>query len=125
MAKAEIADRDTGLCLGTHSNATSMHPGTLITEHREIILCCIVYAALQKTLYKPRFDNSSPLVNFLRFDFGEEWAAFVKSAEDLAGLILDTKASVTDFDMDESQGHLKLLRRPLLSLLAKVQAMVG
>ena len=47
-----------------------------------------------------------------------------ESAKDLAGLILDTEASVTDFDMDEDQERLKSLRKPFLSLLAKAQAMV-
>lgn len=51
-------------------------------------------------------------------------AAFIESAKDLAGLILDTEASVTDFDMDEDQERLKSLRKPFLSLLAKAQAMV-
>lgn len=49
---------------------------------------------------------------------------FIESAKDLAGLILDTEASVTDFDMDEDQERLKSLRKPFLSLLAKAQAMV-
>lgn len=97
LAKTEIADRDTGLCLDTHSNTTSAHSGTLVTEHRETALCCIAHAALQKILHKSRFDDSSPLVDFFRFDLGEEWAAFIESAKDLAGLILDTEASVTDF----------------------------
>ena len=69
-------------------------------------------------------DDSSPLVDFFRLDLGEEWAAFIESAKDLAGLILDTEASVTDFDMDEDQERLKSLRKPFLSLLAKAQAMV-
>lgn len=124
LAKTEIADRDTGLCLDTHSNTTSAHSGTLVTEHRETALCCIAHAALQKILHKSRFDDSSPLVDFFRFDLGEEWAAFIESAKDLAGLILDTEASVTDFDMDEDQERLKSLRKPFLSLLAKAQAMV-
>lgn len=110
LAKTEIADRDTGLCLDTHSNTTSAHSGTLVTEHRETALCCIAHAALQKILHKSRFDDSSPLVDFFRFDLGEEWAAFIESAKDLAGLILDTEASVTDFDMDEDQERLKSLR---------------
>ena len=76
LAKTEIADRDTGLCLDTHSNTTSAHSGTLVTEHRETALCCIAHAALQKILHKSRFDDSSPLVDFFRFDLGEEWAAF-------------------------------------------------
>lgn len=63
-------------------------------------------------------------MDFFRFDLGEEWAAFIESAKDLAGLILDTEASVTDFDMDEDQERLKSLRKPFLSLLAKAQAMV-
>lgn len=112
LAKTEIADRDTGLCLDTHSNTTSAHSGTLVTEHRETALCCIAHAALQKILHKSRFDDSSPLVDFFRFDLGEEWAAFIESAKDLAGLILDTEASVTDFDMDEDQERLKSLRKP-------------
>lgn len=124
LAKTEIADRDTGLCLDTHSNTTSAHSGTLVTEHRETALCCIAHAALQKILHKSRFDDSSPLVDFFRLDLGEEWAAFIESAKDLAGLILDTEASVTDFDMDEDQERLKSLRKPFLSLLAKAQAMV-
>lgn len=49
LAKTEIADRDTGLCLDTHSNTTSAHSGTLVTEHRETALCCIAHAALQKS----------------------------------------------------------------------------
>ena len=109
LAKTEIADRDTGLCSDTHSNTTSAHSGTLVTEHRETALCCIAHAALQKILHKSRFDDSSPLVDFFRFDLGEEWAAFIESAKDLAGLILDTEASVTDFDMDEDQERLKSL----------------
>lgn len=124
LAKTEIADRDTGLCLDTHSITTSAHSGTLVTEHRETALCCIAHAALQKILHKSRFDDSSPLVDFFRLDLGEEWAAFIESAKDLAGLILDTEASVTDFDMDEDQERLKSLRKPFLSLLAKAQAMV-
>lgn len=96
----------------------------MVTEHRETALCCIAHAALQKILHKSRFDDSSPLVDFFRFDLGEEWAAFIESAKDLAGLILDTEASVTDFDMDEDQERLKSLRKPFLSLLAKAQAMV-
>lgn len=124
LAKAEIADRDAGHCSDTHSITTSAHSGTLVTEHRETALCCIAHAALQKILHKSRFDDSSPLVDFFRFDLGEEWAAFIESAKDLAGLILDTEASVTDFDMDEDQERLKSLRKPFLSLLAKAQAMV-
>lgn len=77
-----------------------------------------------KILHKSRFDDSSPLVDFFRLDLGEEWEAFIESAKDLAGLILDTEASVTDFDMDEDQERLKSLRKPFLSLLAKAQAMV-
>lgn len=76
-----------------------------------------------KILHKSRFDDSSPLVDFFRFDLGEEWAAFIESAKDLAGLILDTEASVTDFDMDEDKERFKSLCKPL-SLLAKAQAMV-
>lgn len=124
LAKAEIADRDAGHCSDTHSITTSAHSGTLVTEHRETALCCIAHAALQKILHKSRFDDSSPLVDFFRFDLGEEWAAFIESAKDLAGLILDTEASVTDFDMDEDKERLKSLRKPFLSLLAKAQAMV-
>ena len=124
LAKAEIADRDAGHCSDTHSITTSAHSGTLVTEHRETALCCIAHAALQKILHKSRFDDSSPLVDFFRLDLGEEWAAFIESAKDLAGLILDTEASVTDFDMDEDQERLKSLRKPFLSLLAKAQAMV-
>lgn len=124
LAKTEIADRDAGHCSDTHSITTSAHSGTLVTEHRETALCCIAHAALQKILHKSRFDDSSPLVDFFRFDLGEEWAAFIESAKDLAGLILDTEASVTDFDMDEDKERLKSLRKPFLSLLAKAQAMV-
>ena len=91
---------------------------------RMVALECITFAAIQRALRKSRFDDSSPLVDFFRFDLGEEWAAFIESAKDLAGLILDTEASVTDFDMDEDQERLKSLRKPFLSLLAKAQAMV-
>lgn len=63
-------------------------------------------------------------MDFFRFDLGEEWAAFIEAAKDLVGLILDTEASVTDFDMDEDQERLNSLRKPFLSLLAKAQAMV-
>ena len=124
LAKTEIADRDAGHCSDTHSITTSAHSGTLVMEDHETALCCIAHAALQKILHKSRFDDSSPLVDFFRFDLGEEWAAFVESAKDLAGLILDTEASVTDFNMDEDQERLKSLRKPFLSLLAKAQAMV-
>lgn len=110
LAKAEIADRDAGHCSDTHSTTTSAHSGTLVTEHRETALCCIAHAALQKILHKSRFDDSSPLVDFFRLDLGEEWAAFIESAKDLAGLILDTEASVTDFDMDEDQERLTKLK---------------
>ena len=63
-------------------------------------------------------------MDFSPNDLGEEWAASIESAKDLAGLILDTEASVTDFDMDEDQERLKSLRKPFLSLQAKAQAMV-
>lgn len=49
QAMSETADRDTGLCSDTHSNTTSAHSGTLVTEHRETALCCIAHAALQKS----------------------------------------------------------------------------
>ena len=82
LAKTEIADRDAGHCSDTHSITTSAHSGTLVTEHRETALCCIAHAALQKILHKSRFDDSSPLVDFFRFDLGEEWAAFIESAKE-------------------------------------------
>lgn len=123
QAMTEIADRDTGHCSDNHFDTTAAHSGTFDTEYRETALCCIVLAALRKILHKSRFDDSSPLVDFFRFDLGEEWAAFIESAKDLAGLILDTEASVTDFDMDEDKERLKSLRKPFLSLLAKAQAM--
>ena len=116
LAKTEIADRDTGLCLDTHSNTTSAHSGTLVTEHRETALCCIAHAALQKILHKSRFDDSSPLVDFFRFDLGEEWAAFIESAKDLAGLGIellvieivlaqDLACGVLTFEMDDQTGQ--------------------
>ena len=124
LAKTEIADRDAGHCSDTRFGTTAAHSGTLDAELRETALCCIARAALQKILHKSRFDDSSPLVDFFRLDLGEDWADFIESAKELAGLILDTGASGTDFDMDEDKERLKSLRKPFLSLLAKAQAMV-
>ncbi len=123
LAKTEIADRDAGHCSDTSFGTTVAHYGTLDAELRETALCCIARAALQKILHKSRFDDSSPLVDFFRLDLGEDWSDFIESAKDLAGLILDTGAFGTDFDMDEDKERLKSLRRPFLSLLAKAQTM--
>lgn len=124
LAKAEIADRDAGHCSDTHSITTSAHSGTLVTEHRETALCCIAHAALQKSCT----SRDSMTVRRLWISSGltsaKNGRTFIESAKDLAGLILDTEASVTDFDMDEDQERLKSLRKPFLSLLAKAQAMV-
>ena len=123
LARIGTADCDAKHCSDTGFCTTAAHSGTLDAELRETALCCIARAALQKILHKSRFDDSSPLVDFFRLDLGEEWTAFIESAKDLAGLILDTGASGTDFDMDEDKERLKSLRKPFLSLLAKAQAM--
>ena len=123
LARIGTADCDAKHCSDTRFCTTAAHSGTLDAELRETALCCIARAALQKILHKSRFDDSSPLVDFFRLDLGEEWTAFIESAKDLAGLILDTGASGTDFDMDEDKERLKSLRKPFLSLLAKAQAM--
>ena len=72
-------------------------------------------------LRKSRFDDSSPLVEFFRLDLGEEWAAFMETSKELAGLILDTEACEATVDMDEDKERLKSLRKPFLSLLARAQ----
>jgi len=123
QATTETADRDTGHCSDSRFGMAAAHSGTLNAELRETAVGCIAHAALQKVLRKSRFDDSSPLVDFFRLDLGEEWAAFIEAAKDLAGMILDTEACGTDFDMDEDKERLKSLRKPFLSLLAKAQAM--
>lgn len=123
LARIGTADRDAEHCSDTRFGTTTAHSGTPGAELRETALCCIARAALQKVLHKSRFDDSSPLVDFFRLDLGEDWSDFIESAKDLAGLILDTGASGTDFDMDEDKERLKSLRKPFLSLLAKAQAM--
>lgn len=123
QAMTGTADRDAGHCSDTRFGTTVIHSGTLDAELRETALCCIAHAALQKILHKSRFDDSSPLMDFFRFDLGADWADFIESSKDLAGLILDTGVFGTDFDMDEDRERLKPLRKPFLSLLAKAQAM--
>lgn len=120
---AETADHDTDRCSDSRFGMTATHSGTLDAELRETALGCIAHAALQKILYKSRFDDSSPLADFFQLDLGEEWTAFIESSKDLAGLILDTETCGTNFDMDEDKERLKLLRKPFLSLLAKAQTM--
>jgi len=123
LARIGTADCDAEHCSDTRFGTTTAHSGTLDAELRETALCCIALAALQKILHKSRFDDSSLLVDFFRLDLGEDWADFIESSKDLAGLILDTGASGTDFDIDEDKERLKSLRKPFLSLLAKAQAM--
>ena len=124
-AMTGVADPETGRCPDSRSNMASAYPDISDTDIRGIALGCIAHAALQKILRRPRFDDSSPLVDFFRLDLGEEWSAFLEASKELAELILDTEAHDTGFGMDEDKECLKSLRKPFLSLLSKTREMAG
>ncbi len=108
-------------CPDSRFDTASADTGNKETDIRETALECIARAAIQRVLRKSRFDDSSPLVEFFRLDLGEEWAAFMETSKELAGLILDTEACEATVDMDEDKERLKSLRKPFLSLLARAQ----
>lgn len=108
-------------CPDSRFDTASADTGNKETDIRETALECIARAAIQRVLRKSRFDDSSPLVEFFRLDLGEEWAAFMETSKELAGLILDTEACEATVDMDEDKERLKSLRIPFLSLLARAQ----
>lgn len=125
QAMAGTADHNTARCPDSCFGMSVAYSSTLDASIRETALGCIVHASLQKILYKSRFDDNSPLVDFFRLDLGEEWAAFIEASKELAELILDTEAHEVAFDMDEDKEHLKSLRKPFLSLLSKTREIMG
>ena len=123
QAIAETANRETGHCSDNHSATTTVHTGSQEAYVRETALGCIAHAALQKTLRKSRFDDTSPLVEFFRRELGGEWIDFTEVAKDIARLVLDTGATEATDDTDGLGKRLKSLRKPFLSLAAKAQDM--
>lgn len=121
QAVTGMTEHNSVQCPDSRFNPASVHPGNKETYIRETALESIAYAAMQRVLRKSRFDDSSPLVEFFRLDLGEEWAAFMETSKELAGLILDTEACEATVDMDEDEERLKSLRNPFLSLLARAQ----
>lgn len=121
QAVTGMTEHDSVQCPDSRFNTASVYTGNKETDIRETALESIAYAAMQRVLRKSRFDDSSPLVEFFRLDLGEEWAAFMESSKELAGLILDTEACEATVDMDEDKECLKSLRIPFLSLLARAQ----
>ena len=108
-------------CLDSHIDTASAHANKQEEEIRKTALGCIAYAALQRVLRKSRFDDSSPLIDFFHHDLDEEWVSFIEASKELAELILDTEACETTFDTDDDKERLKSLRKPFLSLLARIQ----
>lgn len=121
QATAAMTERDSRQCPDSRFDTASVHTGNKETDIRDTALECIAHAAIQRVLRKSRFDDSSPLVEFFRLDLGEEWAAFIETSKELAGLILDTGACEATIDMDEDKERLQSLRNPFLSLLARAQ----
>lgn len=121
QAVTGMTEHDSVQCPDSRFTPASVHPGNKETDIRETALESIAYAAMQRVLRKSRFDDSSPLVEFFRLDLGEEWAAFMETSKELAGLILDTEACEATVDIDEDKECLKSLRIPFLSLLARAQ----
>lgn len=121
QAVTGMTEHDSVQCADSRFTLTSVPPGNKETCIRETALESIAYAAMQRVLRKSRFDDGSPLMEFFRFDLGEEWAAFIETSKELAGLILDTEACEMTVDMDEDKERLKLLCKPFLSLLARAQ----
>lgn len=121
QAIAGMTERDSRQCQDSRFDTVPVHTGNKETDIRATALECIAHAAMQRVLRKSRFDDSSPLTEFFRLDLGEEWAAFMETSKELAGLILDTEACETILDMDEDKERLKSLRKPFLSLLARAQ----
>lgn len=121
QAVTGMTEHDSVQCPDSRFNTASVYTGNKEADIRETALEFIAYAAMQRVLRKSRFDDSSPLVEFFRLDLGEEWAAFMETSKELAGLILDTEACEATVDMDEDKECLKSLRIPFLSLLARAQ----
>lgn len=124
QAVTGMTEHDSVQCPDSRFPPASVHLGNKETDIRETALESIAYAAMQRVLRKSRFDDSSPLVEFFRLDLGEEWAAFMETSKELAGLILDTEACEATVDIDEDKECLKSLRIPFLSLLARAQEKV-
>lgn len=121
QAMAGMTGYESRHCLDSHIDTASAHASKQEEEIRKTALGCIAHAALQRVLRKSRFDDSSPLIEFFRHDLDEEWVSFIEASKELAELILDTEACETTFDTDDDKEHLKSLRKPFLSLLARTQ----
>lgn len=121
QAVTGMTEHDSVQCPDSRFNTASVYTDNKEADIRETALESIAYAAMQRVLRKSRFDDASPLMEFFRLDLGEEWAAFMETSKELAGLILDTEACEATVDMDEDKERLKSLRIPFLSLLARAQ----
>lgn len=121
QAVTGMTEHDSIPCPDSRFTPASVHPGNKETDILETALECIVHAAMQRILRKSRFDDGSPLTEFFRLDLGEEWAAFMETSKELAGLILDTEGCEATIDTNEDKERLKSLRKPFLSLLARAQ----
>lgn len=119
QAIAGIAESDSRHYPDSHIDTVSVHAGKQEKDIRNIALGCVAQAALQRVLRKSRFDDGSPLIEFFRHELGGEWAAFIETSKELAGLILDTGTDGTAIDKDEDTECLKSLRKPFLSLLSR------
>lgn len=121
QAVTGMTEHDSVQCPDSRFTPASVHPDNKETDIHETALEAIAYAAMQRVLRKSRFDDGSPLMEFFRLNLGEEWAAFMETSKELAGLILDTEACEATVDMDEDKERLKSLSIPFLSLLARAQ----
>lgn len=121
QALAAIAGQDNRQYPDNGDEETSADIARQEETVRETALGCIAHAALQRVLRKSRFDSDSQLLQFFTLDLGGEWSAFIDTAKELAGLVLDTEADGTGVDTDKDKELLKSLRSPFLSLAAKAQ----